>query len=48
MKKEYKKPEVEIYELEIEDIITTSSQLTKSINNDKWDLDHPKNTWFDE
>ena len=32
MKKEYKKPEIEIYELEIEDVITTSGVKTQKFN----------------
>ena len=35
MKKEYKKPEIEITQLEVEDIITTSSV---SFNPEGWNL----------
>lgn len=34
MKKEYKKPEVEIYELDVEDIITASGNFSKKYNED--------------
>ncbi len=41
MKKEYKKPEVEIYEIEVEDIITASSGFSK----EGLDLNKPDHEW---
>ena len=46
MKKEYKKPEVEIYELEVEDIITTSGKVeNKKFNPFGVDIDNVDDTW---
>lgn len=48
MKKEYTKPVIEIYEIEVEDIITASG-VNKTLNPFGLDLDKNKvDNWYDD
>lgn len=45
-KRKYEQPTIEIVELDVEDIITTSGKTTKTFNPEGWSMNDVDDNWF--